>query len=245
MCRAERLARPGAPGLSAAQVDFLEAQVLASVPMPPRARVVRALPAFGVAAALVVAVVLLRPASHDGFGVGELTERGERLKSAPLGVRVSCLRGEAVVGSATAGARQSGDALACARGDLLAFSLTNLDAGEAPRYAFVLGIADDGSRRWFAPFLSSAGAATIEPGALDRVLPIVADTAALAPQEHLTLFVLMSDQPFDGGSIARQLDGAQRSGLGLARLERLPVNVPVQAHIDVAFASASNSGPSR
>jgi hypothetical protein len=243
--RAERAAAAPAAApaaVTAAQRDLLEALVLGGpTAAPARARRF-ALPgaAAALAAAAVVGFVVLRPAGDDGgdraFPLGDLAARSERLHAEPLGVKVSCVRtvdGEnQVVGSATAGARQSGDVLSCPHGSLLAFSTTNL--GAETRHMFVVGVGEDGARRWYAPFDRDAAATAVPAGQVDAVLPTLADTSSMPADARLSLFILISDEPFDAAAVERQLASSALRGVPLSRLERLPLmDVPLQGRIDV------------
>lgn len=254
--RAERAAAPGlsvSMSVTNAQADLLEALVLGAVrPEPSRRRLAVPGVAGALAAAAVVAFVVVRPAAgpasaDQAFPIGDLAARGERLKTEPVGVKVTCLaRGAAmgtgaaqVLDAATAGARQTGDVLTCPTGSLLAFSTTNL--GQETRHVFVVGVGPDGSRRWYAPFESNADAMAVPAGQVDVVLPTLADTSTMPADPRVSLFVLISDAPFAATSIERQLQSSAQRGLPLSSLERLPlVDVPLQARIDVVSARRSN-----
>ncbi len=244
--RAERAAAHGAE-LSAGQLDLIEANLLDAIERQPAhtsAHMGRVPRSWGAAwagaawsgalaaGALGILFVLARPAGHDAspFGVGDLAARAAALQEHPLGVSVACVLGDVVIDSASAGARDSGDTLRCAKGGLLAFSTTNL-AGEV-RHVFVVGIAKDGARRWYAPFDKGASSVAVPAGQVGQLLPTLADTSAL-PDDDVTLFVLLSDQPFTGADVERQLAASERRGVPLGHLERLPVGVPLQGRIDV------------
>lgn len=244
--RAERAAAPKSV-VTAGQADLLEALVLGSLPPEPARASRLVVPGLGgaLAAAAVAAFVVVRPATppagagDHAFPIGSLAARGERLKSEPVGVKVTCLEGGAggrVLDAATAGARQTGDVLTCPTGSLLAFSTTNL--GQETRHVFVVGVGPDGSRRWYAPFERDAGAAAVPAGQVDVVLPTLADTSTMPADPRVSLFVLISDEPFAATSIERQLASSVQRGLPLSSLERLPlVDVPLQARIDVVRAA--------
>lgn len=233
--RAERVAAKGAP-LSAGQVDLLESAILDAVAgagAPQRSRVRGSLvPGLLAAAAVSLFVVVARPPAGDDarFGVGDLAARGAALQQHPLGIKVACVMNEAVIDSASAGARDSGDVLRCGKGGLLAFSTTNL-AGET-RHVFVVGIAKDGSRRWYAPFDKDGGSVIMPAGQVDALLPTLADTSTM-PGDDVALFVLLSDEAFSGRDVERQLASSERGGTPLGRLERLPVSVPLQGRIEL------------
>lgn len=254
--RAERAAAPGV-SVTSAQADLLEALVLGAISPEPRRRHLTVPGVAGaLAAAAVVAFVVVRPAAGPAsadrapdqpFPIGDLAARGERLKTEPVGVKVTCLSRDAASGggaaqvldAATAGARQTGDVLTCPTGSLLAFSTTNL--GQEIRHVFVVGVGPDGSRRWYAPFESNADAMAVPAGQVDVVLPTLADTSTMPADPRVSLFVLISDAPFAATSIERQLQSSAQRGLPLSSLERLPlVDVPLQARIDVVSARRSN-----
>lgn len=246
--RIERAAS-GHSGVSRAQADLLENLVLDAVaaPSPQRSRSLGLSAGAGALAACALLVFAVIPPRMDddvsaAFPVGELAARSARLEREPLGVKVTCLHADpqnaaaaSVVDTATAGARQSGDVLTCPRGSLVAFATTNL--GAEARHVFVVGIGPRGDRRWYAPFDKGASATLVPPGQVDAVLPTLADTAGMPPDSRVSLFVLLSDQPFEASAIERQLESSARKGVPLQSLERLPlVDVPLQARIDVVSA---------
>ena len=49
----------------------------------------------------------------------------------------------------------------------------------------------------------------------------------------VSLFVLVSDRPFDGALVREKLERSAANGLLLDRVERLPLDVPWQARIDM------------
>jgi hypothetical protein len=235
------LARGVPAPLSAGQRDLLESLVLAAATHERRATSGAAAGVAGVlavASVLAFAVLPQRPADpgEHAFPIGDLAARGERLKQDALGVKVTCL-GErdgapSALGSATGGARHSGDTLPCPRGSLLAFSTTNL--GSQPRHVFVVGIGADGAPRWYAPFSRDAAARVVPAGQVDAALPVLADTSTMPDDAAVTLFVLMSDQAFTASSVERQIASSSRRAVPLKHLERLPlVDIPLQARIDL------------
>lgn len=219
--------------LTGDQLALIERFVLAGVDGPQEAkRARRAWPALSgavVAACIAVFFVIRTPGGSVGV-VGDLAARGRAMATSPLGLKVSCVDGEQrrVLDEATAGARQSGGRLSCPRGDLLAFSTTNL--GKETRHFFVLGVSADGSRHLFSPFEGMA--LPVSSGTVDAPLSRVNETASLLDEE-MALFVFISDEPFSARSVEQQLDDAERQGIPLSRIDRLPVDVPVQARIDV------------
>jgi hypothetical protein len=246
--RAER-AIAGGPALSAAQLDTVLSGVLSGVldavgDVDAVASPVDHQPSpferWGLglvgAAACATFFVVGSPAPSSGAtseanpstsGLGDLHARGAALAVEPVGVRVRCIDEVRVSDEATAGARQRGADLECVSSSLLAFSTTNL-ANQA-RYAFVVGVGDDGERVWLGPFARDAPATTVPAGSVDVVLDLLVPMTALP--EHLTLHVLLSDAPFSGDDVERRLAAAERAAVPLGRLDRLPVDVPVQSHL--------------
>lgn len=227
---AERVLAGDRRAVSASQREMLRALILPEPAAPPRA----AMPALSGAraAASLALFVVVKPAQVD-----DLAARSARMAEEPLGVKVSCVEanGARVIDTATGGARQSGARLDCPKGSLLAFSTTNLAADA--RHLFVVGIAPSGEPRWYAPFARDARAQPLAPGLVDQVLPVLADTRAMPDDPRVSLFVLVSDRPFDGALVAEKLARSARGGLLLDRVERLPVDVPWQARIDMSVSA--------
>ena len=241
MRRAEHVIA-GDPGLSAAQLDLLLAGVLEQTDAAAaRQRASAGAPAWmpaslAAAAAAVVFVVSGSPSGSTGAtgatgsGLGDLTARSALLAQAPLGLRVRCVHHDRVTDDATAGARQSGDDLDCAADGLLAFSTTNL--ATSTRYAFVIGVDDDnGDRVWLAPFPRGSAARTLQAGVTDDVIDVLSPMQGLP--ERLTLHLLLSDVPFTSADVESRLSAAQRASIPLKHLDRLPVDVPIQARLTV------------
>lgn len=227
--------------LSAAQLDLLESLVLDASAQSSR---LRGLGGLGVplvaGGALAATAALLFVVTRAGINddvrrihVGDLDARGQKLASAPLGVKVTCLSADAkrVLDEATAGARQSGARLDCPLGSVLAFSTTNLS--NESRHLFIVGVAADGARRFYSPFYQEGAALEMAPGAKDTPLAALADTRNMPKDDVVSLFVLVSDEAFDGGDIERQLARAESRGVPLKSVDRLPVDVPIQSRIDM------------
>lgn len=178
-------------------------------------------PALGAVACAGLFFVLPVATSSD-----DLTARGAA--HAPLGVHVRCVVDGAVVDQASAGARQTGTELDCADGGLLAFSTTNLSP--AAQFAFVIGVDSSSRPIWLPPFSSSSTAVAIAAGTTDDVLSTLARLPATG---DVTLFVLLSPEPFSGADVQRRLEQAGRAGVPLRQLERLPVDVDTQARLTV------------
>lgn len=237
--RAERLApapeqrRP----TTAAQRELLEASLFATLPPTaeprPARRWVPALPALAAAACVGLFVLVANPgAESDAFSAGDLAARGAALSAHPLGVRVSCVAGERVLDDATAGARRASDRLECPRDGLLGFAMTNLS--EEARWVFIVGVAPDGATRWYAPFERGSSAFEAGAGADNQVLPALGALAGMPHDPRVTLYVLLSDRPFTGADVERQLEAARARGTPLGALERLPLaDIPLQGRIEL------------
>jgi hypothetical protein len=50
---------------------------------------------------------------------------------------------------------------------------------------------------------------------------------------NVTLHLLLSDEPFSSADVENRLSAAERAAVPLQNLERLPVDVPVQARLTV------------
>lgn len=217
--------RPAGGGLSGAQKDFILGNVLDAVGAEGDAATARSSSAtargawmpLAAAAACVGLFVVAKPA--------DLVARGDG--KAPLGVRVRCVKDGAVVDDAAAGARQTGADLACDKSGLLAFSTTNLQTDT--RYAFVVGVSDHGDRVWLPPFGKDAAALAIPANSADTLI----ETLAPMPTEGVTLFVLLDDAPFHADDVARRLDAADRNGVPLQSLDKLPLDVLAQGRLVV------------
>lgn len=225
--------------LSAGQLDLLESFILDGATASPQ-RVRAGVPALvaGCAVAAALLFVVVRPGEDSAVAderihTGDIKARGVKLASAPLGVKVTCMSPDAtrVVDEATAGARQSGARLDCPAGSLLAFSTTNLS--KEVRHVFVVGVAAGGSRRFYSPFDETGAALSMTPGVADAPIATLADTANMPRESEVSLFVLVSDEPFSAAELERQLMRAERAGLPLSSVDRLPLDIPVQARIDM------------
>jgi hypothetical protein len=232
--RAERAASGNADvGLSDAQKQRLWSD-LAKENTTAAARLPRFVPigAVSAVACAAIAVIALRSPA-DGIApmpLGELSARAALVEKTPLGVRVRCLVNNDVTDDAVFGARQTGANLRCADRGILAFSTTNF--ADTARFAFVVGVDAQGNRFDVAPFFSTSQAVSLGARTTDMVLNTLAPMSALSTGD-ITLFVLLSEQPFSGEEIAQRLDAAARSAVPLGQLERLPVDVPVQARMSI------------
>lgn len=227
------------PATSVAQRELLEDGLFARLPEPapaerPASLWGRALPSLPVlaAAASVGLFVVVAADPEEGFSTADLAARGVALSEHPLGVRVSCVADERVVDDATAGARRASDRLECPRSGLLGFSLTNLSA--QARWVFVVGVAPDGATRWYAPFERGGVAFEAGAGADNQVLPALGVLGGMPSDPRVTLHVLLSDRPFSGADVERQLEAARGRGTPLGALDRLPLaDIPLQARIEL------------
>jgi len=181
---------------------------------------------FAAAAAILFVVIGQPPADDDNAPLG-LSPRGDE---APLGVRIRCVDEGRVIDDATAGARQTLSTLSCGDGGLLAFSLTNLSSHV--RYVYIVGIDGDGGVVHLPPFGEEDQALRLEPGTLDAV----ADRLAPMPivdERGATLHILVDHEPFRGADVARRLRSARVSALPLESVDRLPLDVDVQARLNL------------
>lgn len=240
--RAERAA-PAATArrpTSAAQRELLEASLFAALPLPGAqtpARVTRrfagALPVLAACASVGLFLVVANDRGEDDtFSAQDLSARGTELASHPLGVRVSCVADDRVFDDATAGARRPSDRLECPQDGLLGFAMTNLS--ERARWVFVVGVAPGGETRWYAPFERGGAAFEASAGADNQVLPALGALGSMPKDDHVTLYVLLSDRPFSGADVERQLEAARARGTPLGALDRLPLaDIPLQARIEL------------
>lgn len=235
--RAERAAAGGAH-TSAGQRDVMEAALLGSLPSPvatvqPHPRASNAVFApLAACASLAIFAMVSDTQAVGSHAVGTLAARSAALAQDPLGVKVTCVHGDRVVDTATAGARRASDALTCPADAMLAFSLTNL--GRDERFVFVVGVANDGGTRWYAPFDRAAKSVRAEAGRDDVVLPVLGDMRGMPDDDHVTLHVLLSDRPFAAPDIERQLDAAKRRGMPIGSVDKLPLpDIPLQARVDM------------
>jgi hypothetical protein len=234
--RAAERASAGHDGMSAGQLDnmwkhldeLLDADVVAADTRKQRWSFGAVGATMG-AVAIAAAIVWWPRSVGEGVdgGLGTLTSRAAAMDQAPLGMRVRCLQDNKVTADASAGARQHASTLQCGSLGLLAFSATNLS--QEVRYAFVVGVDAENHVVFVPPFTAQTSALAVAAGRVDDVMESLMPMSAAG--DGLTLFVLMSDAPFDGGDIAQRLRSAQRAGLSLKSLDRLPVDVPVQARI--------------
>jgi hypothetical protein len=121
--------------------------------------------------------------------------------------------------------------LTCPDDGLLAFSLTNL--GARPSHVFVIGVNRQGELRWYAPFDGAAASVRVEPDTVDAPVGVAAALAGMAREERVTLYALFSPVPLSAHELRARLSSAQRRGTLTSALERLPVDVEHQAHIEL------------
>ncbi|HEY1097603.1 MAG TPA: hypothetical protein VGF99_01690, partial [Myxococcota bacterium] len=189
----------------------------------------------GLAAACAVVVVVGLPTAPgaDAPPPPLLTARGD-VEQPPLGVRVRCVARvdgvDVVVGDTVAGARQHDGTLTCPDGGTLALSFTNL--GTTARTAFLVGIGADDDVIAIAPFARDAAGIVVPAGSVDVIAPTLAPMPTL-DERGATLHLLVGDggDGLKGTDVFRQLEAAQRDRLPLSALDRLPVDVDVQARV--------------
>lgn len=228
---AERALLRDRTSLSAGQKDLLLASLVEALPAESQSQHASSLSSRWSSAGPVVAAAACLGLFIVG-GADDKTARGSNSQG-PLGVRVRCVsNGDngVVTDEATAGARQTGADLDCAKDSLLAFSATNLQA--APRYVFVVGIDDQGERVWLPPFLEHTEARDLPAGSTDAMI----DTLAPMPQKGVTLFVLLDDEAFGGDDVERRVAAAVRSGVPVGSIDKLPVDVFAQGRMVLRLA---------
>ena len=234
----ERAARGDDASVSAAQEDVILAGVLdaldrerSTVTTASSLRLSTWSGALAAAAAVAFVVVAPGPTPTPDTAATGLQSRGDS-DEAPLGLRVRCVDGSGsrVLDDATAGARQKVGSLSCVDDGLLAFSLTNLSARE--RFVFVVGVDEAGRAVSLPPFGEGAPALLVAPGAVDVVVEHLAPMPVLG-DGGLTLHVLVDDAPFTGADVGRRLQAAHATALPLSSLDRLPVDVEVQARVNL------------
>lgn len=213
-----------------AQTDLVERMIMAQLPSEQGRRpLLGLLAAAGAAAALLL--VLRPPSSHDGV---PWTERGA---DRAVGVRVRCIGhasaegGQGVVAEAEVAPGVARGGLACPRDALLSFSVTN--RADEQRHVFVVGLSPAGDLRWYAPFVEGASSAPMPAGAIDELLPVVADTRRMPEDGRVTLHALFSERPLIGTEVARIVRGAAARGIAVGALERLPVPGVAQGRLEL------------
>lgn len=202
-----------------------------------------AFPALGFAvAALFIFVLLpdLAPTSgidrdsnlgvEDSFQMRGASGNPQRVGKSALGMRVRCLVGNAIVADAVVGARQAEQRLDCQPSGLLAFSGTNLS--EEARYVFAVGLGADDKIIWLPPFTQLSEAVQLPAKSVDEVLSHLTPMSAL-DEDLATLLVVFSEKPFSGTKLSRQLGQLQRNALPLSKMDKLPLDYPIQARVKV------------
>lgn len=221
-----------AVGGGAEQHELLERLVMARVE-PQRAAqpTLRMLAAATAGAALAVVVMWPRTPLWSA-----------REASQPaVGVRVRCVSSDQgsplkVLGDAAVAPGAVGPDIECPNDGRLLFSVTNLS--REPRHLFVVGIAESGDARWYAPFDEQRRSVLVQPGAVDRALDALATTSAMPRDERVTLHALFAPNEISGATVAQALQAARASGLALGSLDRVPVHVEQQARIELRRGGA-------
>ncbi len=234
LCRAERVAASAAlthgqrERLALAVLDGSEALRGTHVSITKRL-MAHAAPVTLAAAA---AGLFLFVGTGDGLTARSASGAGNAAhERAPLGVKATCLSADGVrlIDSATVGAARTADRLTCPAGSLIAFSTTNM--GDQARHVFVVGVTAAGERRWYQPFGEAASVA-VPAGTVDQVLSPVADTRGMGT-EPVSLHVLITDTPLSAREVENELSAAIDRGMSVGRAERLPIDVALQARIEL------------
>ena len=182
-------------------------------------------------AAAAACAVLLVATQMDG-----VQHRGGDTTGA-LGVTFSCLVGEGtgyrVEGATSVGAEQAVGALRCPSDSILSLAGTNLRDTAAG--VFVVGVDDDGDVHWLAPFAASSPSQAVPPGTRSSSFDVGVPLESLAGK-RLTFYILLDDELVSHAEVSASLDDAERRGVRLESLARLPVDVDEQArlHLEVA-----------
>lgn len=209
-----------------AQTDLVERMIMANLP-PERSR----RPLVGLLATAGAAAALLLLVDFDDREASAWTERGTAEHA--VGVRVRCVdrAAQAVVAEAEVAPSVARGGLGCPRGGLLSFSVTNRSDEE--RHVFVVGISAAGDLRWYAPFVEGASSAPMAAGAIDELLPVVADTSGMPADARVTLHAIFSDRALTGAEVALLVRGAAARGVSVGALERLPVPGVQQGRLEL------------
>ena len=208
---------PGSPGLAVPALGFAVAALFVFVLLPD----------LGPTSAIDYDTNLTAEDEFQMRGTSAHLQHGG--KSA-LGMRLRCLVGNAIVADAVVGARQEEQRLDCQPGGLLAFSGTNLS--DEARYVFAVGLGNDDGPIWLPPFTKSSEAVLLPANSVDEVLSHLTPMSALN-DELATLLVVFSEKPFSGAKLGRQLGQLQRSALPLSKMDKLPLDYPIQARVKV------------
>lgn len=204
------------------QIDLVERLIMSELPaMKPQRSFVGLLAVAGATAAI---MVLVDMNTEEGAG---WTARSGTADQA-VGARVRCIDGteQAIVAEAEVAPGIARGGLRCPRGALLSFSVTN--RSDAERFIFIVGLSPAGDLRWYAPFVEASRSASMPAGAVDELLPVVADTSTMPGDGRVTLHALFSERALSGAEVAQLVRGAASRGIATGALERLPMQAAVQ-----------------
>jgi hypothetical protein len=85
---------------------------------------------------------------------------------------------------------------------------------------------------WLPPFTQQSEALRLPANSVDEVLSHLTPMSAL-DNDIATLLVVFSEKPFSGIKLSRQLGQLQRSALPLSKMDKLPLDFPIQARVKV------------
>lgn len=204
------------------QTDLVERMIMAELPSTkPRRSFVGLLAAAGATAAILMLVDI-----NNEEGAGWTARSGAAHHA--VGARVRCIDGteQAIVAEAEVAPGIARGGLRCPRGGLLSFSVTN--RSDAERFLFIVGLSPAGDLRWYAPFVETSSSTSMPAGAIDELLPVVADTSTMPGDGRVTLHALFSERALSGAEVAQLVRGAASRGVATGALERLPMPAAVQ-----------------
>ena len=190
-------------------------------------------PLFGAIAAACAALLMVTQLPDDDI----LQARGSGADGA-LGVTFSCLVGDEggyrVDRTLSVGSDRTVGALQCPTDAILSLAGTNLR--KDAKGVFVVGVDDHGDVHWMAPFDAESPAQTLPANVRASSFDIGVPLTTLAGQ-RLTFHVLLDDDVVSHADVRASLDAAERKGVRLESLARLPVDVTQQArlHLEVAL----------
>lgn len=228
-------------GMPQAQKDLVEDALFANwppdgleetQPADTSDRTIRA-PLFGAIVAACTALLMVTHPPDDDV----LQARGSGNDGA-LGVTFSCLVGDEggyrVDRTLSVGTDRTVGALHCPANAILSLAGTNLR--DDVKGVFVVGVDDHGDVHWMAPFDANSPAQMLPPNVRASSFDIGVPLTMLAGQ-RLTFHVLLDDDVVSHADVRASLDAAERKGVRLESLARLPVDVTQQArlHLEVAL----------
>jgi len=221
LCAAER-ALEGVEGLSARALAEVDADVFSAVPQPRKPQAWW--PRLVVAAPLLSAAGVLLWLSLPGNK--SYQPRGAESAALPVGLRVMCLHGDAVLGETLTSTGEA-SVLHCGLEDVLAFAVTS-QAGSPWRHVFVVGSQGQGEVRWYHPRPQDDARVPLpELPVTNHLLPSVrlAVNHQPGPAQVLAIF---SEQPISAEAVAAALRGGrvEQSLPGPVLVQRAVVSIP-------------------